>query len=127
MRWASRIMKVLVVEDHAESAESLTLMLQLQGHEVRLVNDGLAAVKETAQFSPDAILMDFGLPDVNGLEATRLIRGLNLPKQPFIVATTAWSTPTVRVASEQAGIDVHLSKPLDYEALDRLLCAGADA
>jgi CheY-like chemotaxis protein len=113
--------RVLVVDDNVDAADSLATVLELRGHEVYCVYDGLQAVEKTLERAPEVILMDIGMPYVDGLETARRIRQLSLAQQPLIVATTAWSSPGDRMAAEAAGFDVHLVKPVELEVLYRLL------
>ncbi len=116
--------RVLVVDDNVDAAASLRLLLELAGYEVHEAHDGDCAVEAATTFCPDVILMDIGMPRVSGLEATRRIRRLRYLRQPLIVATTAWGEALDRVASEEAGIDVHLVKPVEPDVLYRLLDSG---
>lgn len=113
--------RILVVDDHLDAAAAMALFLEHLGHEVHQAHNGLHAIHCARTLEPHLILMDIGMPILDGLEAARRIRRLQLTAQPIIIATTAWGEALDRVASEQAGIDVHLTKPVDLEALRRLL------
>jgi signal transduction histidine kinase len=115
--------RVLVADDNRDGAESLAMMLRLLGHEVRTANDGVAAVESAERFRPDAILMDLGMPRVNGLEATRRIRGQPWGKSIRIVALTGWGQETDRERSREAGCDGHLIKPVNLKDLETVLAA----
>ncbi len=104
--------RVLVVDDNLDAAESLGLLLGLDGHDVRLAHDGPAAVAAATTFEPEIILMDLGLPGFSGHEAIARIRDLASPTRPGIVALTGWGTRADRDASARAGADVHLVKPV---------------
>ncbi|HYK25301.1 MAG TPA: ATP-binding protein [Steroidobacteraceae bacterium] len=113
--------RILVVDDHADSAASLEAILRMLGHEVRQARDGIEAIEVTQVFEPDVIFMDIGMPRLNGLDAARRIRELTLATRPSIVALTGWGQEADRKRSEQAGIDEHLVKPVELAALHRVL------
>jgi signal transduction histidine kinase/CheY-like chemotaxis protein len=116
--------RVLVVDDNVDAAESMAALLSLLGHEIQTAHDGEQAVEVAKAFEPDLILMDIGMPKVDGLEATRRIRQLPLRKRPLIAALTGWGQDADRKGSSEAGIDRHLVKPVDLEAVQQLLEAG---
>ena len=113
--------RVLVVEDNPDAAESLRALLELLGHEVHQAADGAAAIAAVRTFRPDVVFMDIGMPGMNGLEATRQIRELPLTRQPLIVALTGWGQDADRERSQFAGVDHHMVKPIDHEALRAVL------
>ena len=117
--WRSR--RILVVDDNRDAAQTLGVLLELDGHTVRLAHDGPAAVAETREFSPEVVLMDIGLPGYDGLVATREIRRLELPSRPMVVALTGWGSTADRAATHDAGCDLHLVKPIDYREIARTL------
>lgn len=113
--------RVLVVDDNLDGAASMALMLRLIGNEVATAHDGLEAVKLAESFQPELILMDIGLPKLNGLEATRQIRqqawGQNIP----IIALTGWGQDSDRERSRDAGCVGHLVKPVELAALQEII------
>jgi PAS domain S-box-containing protein len=113
--------RILVVDDNRDSADSLALLLKLQGHEVRAVYDGLSAVHTAERFAPDVVLLDRGLPILDGIEACRRIRGNTWGRSLVIVALTGWGQEEDRRRSREAGFDEHLVKPVSNEALLKLL------
>jgi len=113
--------RVLVVDDNRDSAESLALLLRLEGHELHEAYDGAEAIALAERHRPDAIVLDIGLPGINGYEACRRIRELRPEYDPLIVALTGWGQEDDRRRSAEAGFDAHLVKPVDVEALLRLL------
>jgi CheY-like chemotaxis protein/anti-sigma regulatory factor (Ser/Thr protein kinase) len=113
--------KVLVVDDNRDSAITLAMLLKLQGHETETVFDGVAAVEAAARFSPDVILLDIGLPKLNGYEAARQIRQLPRGRDVLLVALTGWGQEDDRRKSHEAGFDHHLVKPIEHAALSKLL------
>jgi CheY-like chemotaxis protein len=109
---------VLVVDDNRDAAESMAEMLRLLGNEVAVAHDGLDAVEAAGRVRPDLILMDVGMPRLNGLDATRRIR-----EQPWgggmtILALTGWGQDDDRERSRAAGCDGHLVKPATLADLD---------
>ena len=113
--------RVLVVDDNRDGAESLGMMLELAGHEVALAHDGVEAVERAEQFRPEVILMDVGMPRLNGLDATRRIRQEPWGKAATIIALTGWGQECDRERSREAGCDGHLVKPVAPEELQRIL------
>jgi len=114
---------VLIVDDNVDGAEMLGQMLSLGGHETHLAHDGLAAVEAAAALRPDVILMDIGLPRMNGYEAARAIRAQGATPPPLLVALTGWGQDEDRQRSEAAGFDAHVVKPIEEAALTRLLAS----
>jgi signal transduction histidine kinase len=113
--------RILVVDDNIDAGESLKLLLQFDGHEVRLAHDGEQAVSEVGIAVPDVVFLDIGMPKVNGYEAARRIRALPLGQGVKLVALTGWGQPGDRERAAQAGFDMHLTKPVAHEALRELL------
>jgi len=114
-------LRILIAEDNQDSADSLKMLLEALGFEAQISNDGESAVRTAAQWQPDAILMDIGLPGLNGYDATRRIRATRNGKKVMIIALTGWGQESDRQRSVEAGIDHHLVKPLDLARLQRLL------
>jgi PAS domain S-box-containing protein len=113
--------RVLVADDNLDAAESLAMLLTMMGHEVRAAHDGLQAVEQAEQFRPDLILMDVGMPRLDGLQAATQIRATPWGASPVIVALTGWGQEADRKRSKEAGCNEHLVKPLDIERLSTLL------
>ena len=113
--------RILVVDDSRDSATSLARLLNLTGHETHTAYDGLEAVEAAATFRPDVILLDIGLPKLNGYEACRKIREQPWSKDIVIVALTGWGQDEDRRKSKEAGFDGHLVKPVDHAVLTKLL------
>jgi PAS domain S-box-containing protein len=118
---SSRARRVLVVDDNHDSAESLEILLQLSGHHVRIAHDGLEAVTAAASFLPDVVVLDIGLPKLNGYEAARRIRALPSGTHLKLVALTGWGQDSDRQRSAASGFDFHLVKPVDHEVLLKLI------
>jgi CheY-like chemotaxis protein len=114
-------LRVLIAEDNADSATSLGMLLRLYGHEVELAADGVSACQAVQSSPPDVVLLDIGLPKMNGWQVANYIRKQCTSKRPFIIAVTGYGSPTDRLRSQQAGIDLHLVKPADPEELQYIL------
>jgi CheY-like chemotaxis protein len=107
--------RVLVVDDNIDAAESLSLLLQADGHHTELAHDGLTAVAATKRFAPHIVLLDIGLPGLNGYEAAMRMR-LHNPEgssRPTLVALTGWGQQQDRERAAEAGFDLHMTKPVD--------------
>ena len=113
--------RVLVVDDNPELARSFDMLLRLMGHESRVAYDGLAAVEAAEAFRPDVVLMDIGMPKLNGYEAARRIREQPWGKDMALVAVTGWGQEEDRRRSHEAGFDQHLVKPVDHADLQKVL------
>lgn len=113
--------RILIADDNIDAARSLALLLGLDGHDVRTAEDGRAAVEAAREFRPRVILMDIGMPNMDGLEATRRIRAEPWGKEIKIVALTGWGQDVDRQRSSEAGADGHLIKPVDNATLMDLL------
>ena len=117
----SKPIRILVVDDNQDSADSLGLLLQLLGNEVRIAHDGLAGVNLANEFQPRVVLLDIGLPTLNGFEAAERIRQQPWGKEAVMIAVTGWGETVDRQRSKKAGFDYHLVKPVDPDVLTRLL------
>jgi signal transduction histidine kinase/ActR/RegA family two-component response regulator len=118
--------RVLVVDDNRDGADSLAMMLRLLGDEVRTAHDGAEAIEVAEQFRPQVILMDVGMPRLNGLEATRRIRAQEWGRAVAIIALTGWGQDGDRVRSREAGCDGHLVKPVSLPDLEKLLAEATE-
>lgn len=117
----ARKKRILVVDDNVDSAESLTTLLKLTGNETRAAFDGLQALESAATFQPDVILLDIGLPELNGYDVARKVREQPWGKDIILIALTGWGQNEDRRRSQEAGFDHHLTKPVDLPALKALL------
>ncbi len=113
--------RVLVVEDNQDAAEMLAVMLELDGHEVSVAADGLEGLELARRWKPDVVLLDVGLPGLDGYEVAREIRRSKLRPRPLIAAMTGYGREEDRKRGEDAGIDVHLVKPARREQIVELL------
>jgi CheY-like chemotaxis protein len=113
--------RILVVDDNRDAAASLAMMLELLGNEVHVAHDGVEAVDQAARFEPDVVLMDLGMPRMNGHDATRRIRMQPRGARAKIIALTGWGQDADRIRSRDAGCDGHLVKPVSVADLEALL------
>jgi PAS domain S-box-containing protein len=118
--------RVLVVDDNDDAAMSLALVLELKGHVVRVVHDGVSALEAVRTFSPALILLDLGMPEMDGFEVARRIRRMPAAADTVIAALTGWGQKEDRRRTAEAGFDHHLVKPVEPKTLEGLL-AGLTA
>jgi CheY-like chemotaxis protein len=105
------------VDDNVDAVESLALYLKLQGHEVRTACDGPAALQVATELRPQVVLLDIGLPGMDGYEVAREMRKRAELQNVVLVAMTGWGQEEDRRRSKEAGFDVHLVKPVEFETL----------
>ncbi len=113
--------RILVVDDNRDAAVSLAMMLKLMGNEAKTAHDGLEALDVAAVYRPDMILLDIGMPKLNGYDAARHIREQSWGKSVVLVALTGWGQEEDRRKSKEAGFDSHMVKPIEPAALEKLL------
>ncbi len=109
--------RILVVDDNVDAAESLRILLSLEGHKVQLAHDGLAALRVAEEIQPEVILLDIGLPRMDGYEVARRLRQLPEMEKVLLVALTGYGQDDDRRRSHEAGFNAHLVKPVDLDAL----------
>lgn len=114
-------LRVLILDDSEDSALSTALLLRLDGHEVRMVSDGAAALEVARDDWPDVVLLDIGLPNMDGWQVAQSIERRPNDKRPLLIAVTGYSREDDRRRSTEAGIDLHLVKPVEPEHLRSLL------
>ena len=124
---AARPERILVVDDNVDAAESLSHLLRLQAHEVRVAHDGLAALAVARDMNPDIVLLDIGLPALDGLEVARSLRARGDGTRPLLVAMTGFGQAEDRVRTAAAGFDYHLTKPVDPKLLQTLMQTAREA
>ncbi len=115
------LLRILIVDDNEDGANSLSLMLKMGGNDTRAAYDGEQAVAAADEFRPNVILLDIGLPRLTGYEACRRIREQPWGKEMVIIAQTGWGQEDDRRRTHEAGFDYHMVKPLDRRALAKLL------
>lgn len=117
---AKPLRRVLVVDDNADAADVLRLLLELEGHEARAVHAAQAALEAVQSFRPEIVLLDIGLPDMDGYEVAKRIRASH-GQRILLVAVSGWGQAEDRRRSEEAGFDEHLTKPITSAQLERVL------
>ena len=118
--------RILVVDDNRDAAEMLAALLGAWGQRTRLAFDGRTALQLGGDFDPQVVLLDLGMPHLDGYETARLIRGTAWGESALLVAVTGWGQPHDRDRSQASGFDHHLVKPVAPAALRTLLenCRG---
>jgi two-component system, sensor histidine kinase len=116
---------VLVVDDNRDAAESLGMLLRLSGCEVEVAFSGVTAIEIVEQFEPAVVLLDIGMPVMDGYETVRRLRASRRGKEMLLVALTGWGQKEDKQRALEAGFDEHLTKPMDPAMLERVLKLGA--
>ena len=120
-----RRFKILVVDDNHDSALSLAMMLSIMGHETRTAHDGESAVVSAETFRPEVVLLDIGLPKLNGYEVAQRIREQSWGASMYLIAVTGWGQDEDRQRSSEVGLNLHMVKPVEPSALEKLLASLA--
>lgn len=118
--------RVLVVDDHPGTAEALAMLLRLLGHQPHAVHRGADALTAARELDPHLILLDIQLPDIDGYEVAKTLRG-ERGRRCYLAAATGWGRPSDRARAAAAGFDEHLTKPYDVSAIRRLLRQSEEA
>ena len=113
--------RLLVVDDNQDAADSLAMLLRLQGHEVRVAYSGMAALEMTKTYTPDVVFMDIGMPGMDGYEAARRIREQPGLGKVVLAALTGWGQQEDRRRTAEAGFNHHLVKPPEPKAVESVL------
>jgi CheY-like chemotaxis protein len=113
--------RILVADDDQDSAESLAMLFQMMGHDVRSALNGLEALDVAANFQPDLIVLDIGMPGLDGYEVCRRLRQQPWARAVVIAALTGWTRDEDKDRSQEAGFDHYLVKPIDPKALTELI------
>jgi CheY-like chemotaxis protein/two-component sensor histidine kinase len=120
-------LRILIADDNRDSADLFAMLFQMMGNEVRTAYDGVAAVEEAERFRPDAVLLDIGMPRLNGEEACRRIRSTPWGRDAVLIAITGWDHEDNRRRIVDAGFDAHLVKPVDPNRVAELLASRSRA
>ncbi|HJU72215.1 MAG TPA: ATP-binding protein [Gemmatimonadaceae bacterium] len=118
--------RILIADDNRDAAESMSMLLRLMGNEVRTVHDGFQAVEEASAFRPDVILLDIGMPRLNGYDVARSIRAERWGAGMVLVALTGWGAEEDRRRALEAGFDQHFTKPVNPGVLEKLILSLND-
>ena len=113
--------RILVADDSVDAAESIGMLLELRGHEVRIAHTGRQAIEASESYHPDVVLLDISLPDMSGYEVARRLRSAPDAGPLVLVALTGFGREADRLRAREAGIDVHLTKPVEPAVLMKLL------
>jgi len=117
----TRSWRILVVDDNEDAAETLAAVLQMSGHTTKTCHSGLAAIDEVGSFAPEIVLLDIGLPGIDGYEVARRVRRMPGGADLLLVAVTGWGGENDRKRTREAGFDGHLTKPVEFERLESVL------
>jgi CheY-like chemotaxis protein len=118
---------VLIADDNADAAESLAMLLRLEGHEVTVVANGRQAVSAVSELQPEFALLDIGMPDMDGYEVARQLRQIPLRASLTLIAVTGWGREGDKALATQAGFDYHFTKPIEPDELFELLRRNENA
>jgi CheY-like chemotaxis protein len=113
--------RILIVDDYIDAAKTLAMTLKIMGHTPRMAHDGLEALKVAEEFLPDVVLLDIGLPKLDGYEVCRHIRQQSWGERMVLIALTGWAQDEDKINSKDAGFNCHLVKPIDSANLRKLL------
>ena len=113
--------RILIVDDNKDSADSLALLLEITGNKTYMAHDGVEAFEAIEKHRPEVVLLDIGLPKLDGHEVCRRVREQPWGKDIMVIALTGWGQEDDRRKSEEAGFNGHLVKPVDYDKLLELL------
>lgn len=115
--------RLLIVDDNRDAAESMAMLLQIWGHEVLCAYDGPSALEASATYRPQVVILDIGLPGMDGYEVASRLRESPAAANAVLIAITGYGREEDRIRSRRAGFDHHLVKPVGPEALQKLLSA----
>jgi CheY-like chemotaxis protein len=118
---ARAALRILVVDDNVDAADSIAILLSMEGHQTQTVNNAHDALVAATEFRPDVVLLDIGLPEMDGYEVARRLRSQNAIEQMRLVAVTGYGQPADRARAQAAGFDKHLVKPVEPAALNEFL------
>jgi CheY-like chemotaxis protein len=113
--------RVLLVDDNRDSVETLSMLLQMKGHDARIAEDGEAALAAIEEYQPHIVLLDLSLPGMDGFQVAQELRQRPRTGKLVLVALTGWSGREVKARAVEAGFDFHLLKPVEWPQLERVL------
>jgi CheY-like chemotaxis protein len=120
---ASTARRILVVDDNADAANSLKVLLRIWGHDVEIAHSGAAALQLAREFDPELVFLDIGLPEINGYEVARRLRGMVGSENAKIIALSGYGAAHDHLRSKKAGFDLHLVKPVDPRSLPGVIAS----
>jgi CheY-like chemotaxis protein len=123
---AATALRVLVVDDNADTAETLASLLREVGHDVRIGYDGPSALEVALSFLPNVVLLDIGLPGLSGYEVAKRLRQQSVLRNVVLIAVTGYSQDSDRRSSLEAGFDHHLIKPANFDKVQQILAMVAE-
>jgi CheY-like chemotaxis protein len=112
---------ILIIDDNTSGAQTLSMLLDLDGYDVSIANCGKDALARFSELKPSIILLDIGLPDMSGYDVARQIRGMPEGQNVTIMAVTGWGSERDQALAQSAGCDLHITKPVNFDGLERLL------
>jgi CheY-like chemotaxis protein len=119
--------RVVVIDDNKDAADTMAMLIEVLGGSARTANDGPSGIEAVNEFRPGIVFLDIGMPSMDGYETCRRIRMQPFSRDIVIVALTGWGQPQDKARAMLAGFDVHLTKPVDPNAVEKLLSGGAGA
>jgi PAS domain S-box-containing protein len=118
--------RILAADDNTDALESVASLLRLKGHVIETAVDGMEALEKARLQRPEVLLLDIGMPQMDGYEVARRVRQESWGREMLLIAMTGWGQERDKMQAMEAGFDAHLTKPIDFQALDRLLAVPAD-
>ena len=113
--------RILLVDDDPDSSEPLSLLLQSKGHQTRIATDGAEAISVADEFKPNCVLLDLGLPRMDGYEVARRLRERPYGGDVVLVALTGWAGRDIRTKAAEAGFDYHIVKPVNWDEVEKIV------
>lgn len=114
-------LRIVVADDNVDTAHSLSLLLEALGHEARIAHNGVQALGIAVEFQPDAMIIDIGMPGLDGHDLARRIRAEDWGKELLLIAASGWGQDEDKQKSLEAGFNMHLVKPVELQTLEGLL------
>ena len=121
------MIRILIVDDNIDSADSLAMLFEITGNKTYTAHDGVEAVEAIEKYRPEVVLLDIGLPRLDGHEVCRRVRAQTWGREIVMIALTGWGQEEDRRKSEEAGFNGHLVKPVDYDRLLELVRSSTEA
>ena len=109
--------RILIIDDNVDAADTLASILELSGHESHAAHGPIAGLAALPEFDPDVVLLDLGMPVMDGFAVAAAVRANRLLRQPFLIAFTAWNDAECIARTQSSGFDLHLTKPSSLEAV----------